>query len=196
MNLFDFSFAIFGVVSGSIPWRLFCKKKVFGLFDVFDVYSPIFSSFDLYCYTISCNFSCNKYVRRACEPRICIVWTSSSSSSSLHVAIFVSQVVLVLSHVEVQFFFRLNTSPKAPQLSQHGWPLGFFLSGSGICGAYHVEYRETSSGASVLIAEEITRGTPSVLWIAPRRMAGLMSNAGWIFVCEMLTHRCHARRQG
>ena len=33
-----------------------------------------------------------KYVGRACEPRICIMWTSSSS---LHVAILVSQVVPV-----------------------------------------------------------------------------------------------------
>ena len=122
MNLFDFSFAIFGVVSGSIPWRLFCKKKVFGLFDVFDVYSPIFSSFDLYCYTISCNFSCNKYVRRACEPRICIVWTSSSSSSSLHVAIFVSQVVPVLSHVEVQFFSVSTLRQKRPSCPSMAGP--------------------------------------------------------------------------
>ena len=45
--------------------------------------------------------STGKYVRRACEPRICIMWTSSSSS---HVAILVNQVVPVLSHLEVLLF--------------------------------------------------------------------------------------------
>ena len=114
-------------------------------------------------------FDCKLFVqydRRACEPRICIMWTfiiifarylGKSSCSG-----FVTP--------RGAGFFRLNSSRKALQLSQHGWPLGSLWIrhlrrvSRGISG--------TSSSASMLITKGIPRSTPQVLWIAPRRMAG------------------------
>ena len=115
--------------------------------------------------------------RRVCEPRICISWTSSSS---LHVAILVRQVVPVLSQLECCFFPSQHFAKSAPVVP--AWPALGFLSllirhmrrvSRGISG--------TSSSAILSITKRFSRSTPSISWIAPRRMACLMSKRWWVF---------------
>ena len=108
-----------------------------------------------------------QHVRRACEPRICITWTPTSF---LHVAILVSQVVPVLSQLECCSSVSTLRQKFVSLWFRHRRRVSRGLSGK-------------SSSAIMLITKRIPKGTPSILWIAPRRMAGLMSKRWWIFAC-------------
>ena len=162
--LFTFLYYFFSLLT-FLHYYSFLKKKRKHVLHLLLFFSTFFTPLPF------CFFQ-KKKIRRACEPRVCITWTSSSS---LRVAILVSQVVPVLSQLECCFSVS-TLRQKRPSCSSMAGPwVCFFslVSSIGISG--------TSSSAIMLITKRIPRGTPSILWIAPRRMVGFMSKRRWIF---------------